>query len=449
MTSTELQLIGEIRVLSAVEPPYEAVVELEAADAARPGGARYLLRGSAWLSASLVTGAIGGVLFWILAAHVASSGALGRAAGLFTAVLFINYVTGFGFGVAIARFANDDSPSSRTTFAVTLILSAVTSASGAAAVFLMAAGRLTKETEGTTPTLAALFAATAVGLAMTSLVDVRLIGLRRWPWVFVRTTVVVVARLVLVALAPRPAGTTWLFLVVGGIPALSGVVAAIILIVTHPPRLFRRSAYHPHTRTALRFAGMNYLPSLAEQAPILFVPLMVAAIVSGRQNAQFYVAWSAVTFALLLVQAMGQVLLVEGGREGAVVDDQTRLILKISLTLLSVAAIAAFALRPLVEMVYGSDYAEAARLMPWLLAASIPFGVIATAVSRSRIENDPRATMWITGIYASAVLVPALILTTGHGIKGAAIAWATGVLLGAFGGASYLRRVLHRAKEGA
>jgi O-antigen/teichoic acid export membrane protein len=424
--------------VSAAEPPFEgfADLELEAAESGR--AARVFLRGSAWLMASMVAGAVGGLLFWVVAAHVARPPAVGRSAALYTAILFINYATSLGLGIPVARYCRSDSSDDVTTFTAAIVLSGASSVLAALLFVALAPHRVVApiETMGSAGGIL-VFCAIAASMAITALTDVRLIALRRWSWVFYRALAVSVARLLVLAVLPDHPSALSIFLVLTGIPALSGLLT--LPLMSRFTRVVElRWPLSARVRDALRFALANYVPMLAEQAPLLVLPIIVLVSVGSTQNAHFYVAWGATSFMFLVPAAVAQILLVEGGRDGAALPKQTRLALVLNVSVMSAATVLTFLARGLVTVVYGPKYGEAATILPELVAGTISYGISAIAVTRARIDHDARAALVMTGTFALAVLVPAMIWTPHAGIEGAAHAWLIGSMVGAIVSLGYL-----------
>ncbi len=71
-----------------------------------------LLQGSAWILIALALQSVLGFAFWVgRLSRVASTAELGRASALYTGVQFVNYASGLGLTVALARHAVDRSRS--------------------------------------------------------------------------------------------------------------------------------------------------------------------------------------------------------------------------------------------------------------------------------------------------------------------------------------------------
>jgi len=425
-----------------MEPPFESLgdAELDAANSAAGG----LFRGSAWLTVSTVVTALGGLLFWIIAARLYSTAEVGRATALFSALLFVNYATNLGLGIAVARYARDQSDASTMTYRYAIVLTSVSSVLGAAIFLALAPHRTVAPLfDISTPGGIALWLAFGAGMAVTTVVDVRLLALRLWPWVFARALAVAVLRVLLIAVAPSADAAGWTFLIAAGVPALSGAIGVMVLSRAERRHLPWRPVL-PETRAALRYALQNYLPVLAEQAPLLGLPLVVLLTVGAAANANFYIAWGATLFVLMVPTAITQILLVEGGRDGTEINHQTKLALTWSLVVMTAAWVVAWAGRDVVTIIYGKNYESASVILPQLVAAGIAWSIMTVAVTRARLEHDTRSTLVITVLFAVTVLVSALFWTATKGVNGAVDGWLLGCAVGGGAGVVFLSaRQLH------
>ena len=202
-----------------------------------------------------------------------------------------------------------------------------------------------------------VFVVAAIGSALTLIVDVRWMTVRRWGLVLVRIAIVGVGRFPLLLVPTGGDETLHLFLVAGGPLMVSGFVGVALMprITGDRHRLFPL----PSTRrSAIRYSAVNYLSTLAYQAPQFVLPVIVLLSVDPDRNAAFYVAWGITAVALYVPMAIGQALLAEGGKDGAELRGQVRIILVLTTSLMAVAAAATFVGRDLVTTVYGEDYAE-------------------------------------------------------------------------------------------
>ncbi len=396
----------------------------------RAQGHRNLLTGSAVLVAGAAIQALSGAVFWLIAARLDQQGDVGSAGKLFTSVLFVTYLAGLGLPVALARYAASRSAEADVTFtwgALATTAAAVVLGSGYVAVFHGSATGVLSDFH--TVFGPVLFAVMVSGAALSMIVDVRCMTARRWNLVLLRIAVVGLARFPLLFLfRDHEHRALWLFVSAAGPVALSGLIGAAWV-----PRLaggIHRLGPRPASaRPAVRYAGVNYVSTLAYQAPYFLLPVIVLANVPNGAYASFNVAWGIVAVAFYVPTAIGQALLAEGGRDGAHVHSQVRLAMVLALGLMAAGALAAFVGSDVVTSVYGPRYAAAARVLPAMVAAGVPWAITSLYLSEVRILHRHVATVVITATLTAAIVVPALALVPDDGIDGASAAWLIGNLV--------------------
>jgi len=392
----------------------------------RAGTHRHLLAGSAALVVGAAVQAVSGAVFWLVAARIDTTDDVGRATALFTSILFLAYLAGLGLQVSLARFAPGRDEESHAVFSWG-VLATVVAASAAAGGYLLAV-----DTEATRALTRwhpvggpVLFALGAVGAALTLIVDVRWMTVRRWALVLVRTCIVGVARFPLLLLPAGDHDTVHLFAVAALPLVLTGVGG--VLTMPRVSGMRHRLRPLPSSRlAAVRYSAVNYLSTLAYQAPQFVLPVIVLLSVDPDTNAAFYVAWGITAIVLYVPMAIGQALLAEAGKDGAQLRAQVRVALVLTGTLMGIAAVVATVGRDVVTVVYGDDYAGAARILPALVVAGIPWAITSVYLTEARVLHRHVATVVITGTLTAAILVPALLLVPDDGVDGATRAFVLG-----------------------
>lgn len=399
--------------------------------AGRAGSHRHLLAGSAALVVGAGVQALTGAVFWLVAARIDTTDDVGRATALFTSVLFIAYLSGLGLQVSLARYAPDRGRESHVVFAWGAAATAVSGTAVATVYLLVVDTEATRAlTEWHPVGGPALFAATAVGAALTLIVDVRWMTVRRWSLVLTRIAVVGLARFPLLLLPSQGNDTVHLF-AVAGLPLLVTGVAGVVSMPRVTGDRHRLFPLPGTRRAAVRYSAVNYLSTLAYQAPQFVLPVIVLLSVDPDQNAAFYVAWGITTISLYVPMAMGQALLAEGGKDGTAVRTQVRVILLLTTAIMTVGTAVVVVGRDLVTTVYGDDYADAARVLPALVAATIPWAVTSVFLTEARVLHRNADTVAITLTLTVAILGPAVALVPEEGIDGATSAFVIGNVLAA------------------
>jgi O-antigen/teichoic acid export membrane protein len=276
----------------------------------------------------------------------------------------------------------------------------------------------------------ALFVFLCCGTALSLLLDVRLMTQRRWGLVLLRASLVGLARFPLLLLPVDQDRAVWLLTIAALPTAISGFVGTAWL----PKVTGHGHVFGPKPSTAVawaRYSLVNWASTLTYQAPTFAMPVIVLANVSAEDNASFYVAWGVASVACFVPTAIGQALLAEGGRDGAHVRSQVRLAILVAGGLMVIGAVIATIGRDLIVTLYGEDYQDAADILPALVLAAVPWAVTSVYLTEARVRHRSAATVLITVVLSTAILVPALVLVPEDGIEGAATAFLFGNIVAA------------------
>ena len=385
-----------------------------------------------WFLVSTAILAVGGFVAWAVAAWAQPVAVVGGATGLFAAVLFLTYLTGMGLPVAVARFGHGPEEQTEGLWRWTLGYAAVASAVGSLAFVLVAPAVLGSSTTGPLtdrgPLMATLLLTLLVGgTSWATLAEIRLMTLRAWPWMVLRTLVTVVVRIPLV-LSPLAATPLGLLLVMAGPTAASGAVTVALLAWRRGGRRRWTWVRPEGLAVAWRFASVNWVGSLAAQAPQFVTPLIVAAAVPAAENAGFYLAWSISTVVFLIPHTIGQVVVSESSRHPSDLRRQARTGLVLGVALTGFAALVAWVGAPAVTAIFGPDYGTTAEVLPVLCLAALPWTVTSIGLAVMRTLADAFGTTAITVGFALLTLIPMVILVDTRGVDGAPIAWLAGNL---------------------
>lgn len=393
---------------------------------------RHLIAGSAALVVGAGVQAIGGAVFWLVAARIADTDTVGRATALFTSTLFVAFLAGLGLQVSLPRFAPGRDHDSHAMFSWAVLATTVAAALVACVYLLVvdtsAIGALTSWHSVGGP---ALFVLASIGAALSLIVDVRWMAVRRWRLVLGRIVAVSVTRFPLLAVAslvattPGAEDTVSLFIAVIAPVAVSGIGFALLIgrVTGSGHRLWPL----PSTRRrAMKYSAVNYLSTLAYQAPQFALPVVVLLSVDAEANAAFYVAWGITALAMYVPMAIGQALVAEGGKDGAGLRGQVRVALALTTALMGAGTLVTILGSDVIVAVYGDDYSDGARILPLLVAACVPWAITSVFLSEARVRHAQVATIAISLVLTVGICIPALILVPRDGLDGAATAFAVG-----------------------
>ena len=396
---------------------------------ASPGRAGQVLRGSAWYTVAVAMTAVGGFIFWWLAARIAPPDTVGQASALFTSVMFLGFVTSMGLPVAVARYtASDDG---RALFGWALVYTTAASLVGTVAYLLIVPHFLSDQMIGSlwTHGWGAAAAATFLlvnGVGFTVLVEMRLVTLRAWGWLVGRVVLINVIRLALLVVTPLGHSVLGLLFLMAGTNALSGLIGAFAIqhaTRTTGSRLFPLPS---ELIEAWRYASVNYVGMLAAQAPQFTMPLVIAHIVAPAENAAFFLAWNITTVIFIVPHTISQVVLAEGSRDVRRMNHQLKVGLMLALAAMTTMALGAAAFSGLATKIFGPEYALTGTLLPVLVAAGIPWAFTAIFLARSRLLHQSSLTLSITTSFAVLTMVPMTMLAQRSGVQAASWGWLVG-----------------------
>jgi O-antigen/teichoic acid export membrane protein len=267
-------------------------LRLERGDASKSGGRRVITIALALFSTTVMTAGLG-FLFWAVAAHIATTEVVGRASAVISAMQLIGTFATLGFHILLtAELPRRDGADVKR-----LVVTSLGIAGGLA--FVAAAGyavvdhNVTKTSEWiyATPIGVALFGAGTAITTAAVVLDGALVGVHQSGRQASRNLIFALVKLIAlpvaafaVGLSPQAIFSVWL---------LGNLVSLLTLgLRTKAPQEWLRTmpslrGFSPLWRSAA--AGYHWI-NLAAHAPVLIMPIMVAAQLGAHANAGFYAA---------------------------------------------------------------------------------------------------------------------------------------------------------------
>jgi O-antigen/teichoic acid export membrane protein len=387
------------------------------------------------IGAKVVTMGLG-FLFWVLAARWFPQADVGIAAGVVATMMLCTQLALLGVGSAVITLLREHELAPASLLNTSLTLVAMTSVACAAIVVLLASGLLSEldVVASSLPYALAFGLATLFG-TVGILYDQASTALRRGDHVLVRGAVFgVVAVLGVVAVGPHGAGLTgsaallvpWVIAGLAGCAlgrgqlrrALGGYRARLRLDRGLAPRL-------------VSIGLANWALTLAERAPGLVLPVLVAELLSPEANATWYVAWMLAWVVYIVPIQVGITVFAEVASDPARLGRAVRHGVRSSLTVGALGALTSILAAPLVLRILGSEYAaQGVEPLRILVLAFLPltFVHVYFAVCRgTRRLTEATLAGWalaLGSVVAGAVAGPA------HGLRGIALAWVAVQCLG-------------------
>jgi O-antigen/teichoic acid export membrane protein len=392
--------------------------------------------GVALIAAKVLTMGLGFV-FWVLAARLYDPHDVGVAAGVVSAMMLCTQLALLGLGSAfITHFpARKERPASLLDTSLTVVVGLGVVWSVA---FLLLAGRAFRQLDvaATHPAFAVLFVAAGVCGTVGILLDQIATALRRGEQALIRNgagAVATVALLALVAVLGGSAGAQAIFLPWALAGVLATAVGAYQLRRAIPGYRTRPSADRRLARELVSAGLPNYVLTLAERAPGLILPVLVAELLSPATNATWYAVWMMAWVVYIVPIQVGMTIFAEVAHEPRSFRDSVRRGVLCALAIGTSGALVLAAGAHLALSILGASYAAGGTgPLRVLLLAVLPLTFVQAHFSSCRARRalgEAIATGWVSAV-ASVAFVTGFGLASG--LMGMAIAWvavqyATGV----------------------
>jgi O-antigen/teichoic acid export membrane protein len=371
-----------------------------------------------------------GFAYWFFVARTYSADDVGRAGALATSAMLVIFATNLGLTVAVGRHASTRGSDDSARFTVAALLVVLSSAIGGLLLFALGPDSVMRALRGPAGLSGEIVFLVIVALVpLSQLSDIRLLALRRWRFVLLRSGTSAALKITIALILTSGSadhGTVTLFVGLLGPDAVLGLISACIVGATGARHMFTTRGLPP-LRAAFNAARINYVSVLLAQGANVVVPFVVISHVTDAENANFYLAWSFTQIALLVPQSITWGLHVEGRVDADVLARQVSRALRLAIGLSAVATLGSIALVWVLPTLYGSDYETAGRIAPVMMATSVPYAVSAILLAQARVTARYRTELRIAAVYAVSLVGSVLLLVGDGGLSGA----VTGVVLGA------------------
>lgn len=373
--------------------------------------------------------AAAGALFWVVAARLATPGAVGLAGSLVSATVTLSYLSQLGLNVtAVGALHRSDRPAADVSGAV-LVVSVAGLVFGGGYVLLLPLVSPKLAAVLDSPWLVAGFVLLVAGTTVNQLTDSLFLGIRRVMlnlWVNGGLMSVVKCALPFVLVS---AGAAGLFGAVGIASTVAAVVGVVLILRAVPGRPSLRVS--AELSGAKRFAGAGYLTSVLDLVPQLVLPLLVVNFAGATASGVYFVSFQVATFLNSVVYAIGASMYAEG--EASPPRDRPRVVRKAGLVLGGTVAAGSAVLvitAPFLLQVFGPEYAGTGVTTLRVMAlASLGVAANFWSAIRLRLSRDSRAMIGVQ-LCTTVVLIGVALAVAGGGATYVAGAWGIGQLFG-------------------
>jgi len=397
------------------------------ASAARRQWADPLSRGG--LSLLINTGITGvlGFSYWIIAARLFSTYAVGVAGALVAATTLFSGLGQLNLSGMLMRFLPQAADKSRRLVSISYAFAASVSAL-LAAVSLMVIRLVAAPSSSLRLDLfqSAVFVVAVAATAIFTIQDNVLVGLRQAVWVPVENGAFGIAKIgALFILAS--AGTAfalfgaWMIPLVLTIPVISAVLFLRFLPPAPGPgstaRLGRQVRHH-----LIRFAAFDATGGLFTQTWTYLLPVLITASLGARSNALFFTSFLFSSTIDQVAANYASPLTVEGAHAPGEIPALMRSTLRHIFGIILPAVAVLILVCPWLLRAFGEKYVSAVPVLDLLLLACLPKAIATVYYAYCRIQRNTRRSAVMQGCVCVATLSAVLLVAHPFGLVGVGLA---------------------------
>jgi O-antigen/teichoic acid export membrane protein len=367
--------------------------------------------------------AVIGVVFWAVAAHLASATAVGRTTAEIAAMLLLANLAQLSFGSIFERFLPVAGSMTRDfvkrAYVMVVIfgfvLAMVYLASGFGHNFLPSDW-----------VWKALFVAAVILWTIFALQDSVLIGLRASKWVAVENIAFSIAKLALLPVSIALSASQGIFI------AWTAPVVLTIIVVTWylfrkriPEHMSMGSSTEklPSTRELFFLAGAQYAATLSTVLMPSIITLIVIQRLGAVANAHYYIPSMIATGLSLVCLSIVRSFLVEASHEPHALRHHANSAIRAMVLLLTPSIVIGFIFAPAFLGIFGAAYANHGTVLMRMLLLAVPGTAVMTFYSTFAWLDQRVWWMTIRNVLGSFLqLVVIFILIDSHGIDAIGIA---------------------------
>jgi O-antigen/teichoic acid export membrane protein len=366
-----------------------------------------------------------GMIFWVLAARLLTSEAVGTGTALTSAMIFLATVSTLGLGNTLVRFLAPAGAKARPVILACYGLCAST-ATLTALIFIAGQPWWASELGFLRHNLlsAVVFVfATSVWVIFV-LEDRVLVGLRRASWVPLTNGIHSVVKIALLPLLTASAG--YALFTTFALPALPIVLVVTVFIVRMPSQASRAPEPVENLRVShlFRFALTDYFSSLLWLATTDLMTLVVLDQMGPQQSAYYFMSFTIAYSLYLVTSNVGSAFVAEAAQFPNRTIALARNALRHAALLVVPLALIGVVIAPLGLRILGREYStNGTILLRLLLLSAIAQVIIDIALSAARLRRDNRMVMTVYGAQALGIFGGTALMIGRWGLTGVGLSW--------------------------
>jgi O-antigen/teichoic acid export membrane protein len=374
-----------------------------------------LYRNSFFLIVTRYFNLICGFLFWIVAARSYSIEDVGLATVLIASLELVSIISKFGIDFSLIRFLPLRNKINVLSTAL-IIVSVSSSMTGIGYIFLT---NLFSPNAFLNQKIIykLLFIIFAVMASVVSITGQSFIALKKGNFYFYQNICFVSKLIFLISLVFL--GSLGIFFSIGFSYLLASLFSIIVIHLTIGLRFFIDKKF---IKEAIGFSLGNYIADLLFILPSLIMPIIVINILGDTETAKFAIAFSIGNLILVIPDALGTSLFVEGSNGGSLRDNAAKaiFIIYILVTLLSTFI---YLFGGLILSAFGKNYTEASELLKIFALTSFLIPIYTLFIPIQNVRMEVRSIIKLNSIRFFLLISLSYIMMKNFGIIGIGYAW--------------------------
>lgn len=397
-----------------------------------------LVSDSALMLTTTTAMAIAGSVFWLIAARVAPTEAVGVAASLISGVVVLSLLSQLGLNVTLVRVLPVSTrPRTDIGWAVG---GTATLGFTLGVLYALLVPMISHELEVVRGSLwhVLAFGALVAGTAANVTADAAFLSLRK-----LKISLLVNGGLMSVLKCGLPlvlasVGPFGLLSSVGLASSMAALTSVALLMLSvgrpTPAADHQRRRPSPELINSFRFAGAGYVASLIDLVPLLLLPLIVISTLGSATAGIYLLAFQIVSLLNAGVFAVGGSMYAAGARDPHLITPTLRRSAVLMGGAITAGALLLILLAPHLLTIFGSAYSEEGTAPLRVLAlGSLALAAQYWAVVFHRLHRNLKAMVAIPTATTVAIITLAIAWAP-HGPASVAAAWGTGYVIGAIVG---------------
>jgi O-antigen/teichoic acid export membrane protein len=367
---------------------------------------------------NMASGAVLGLVFWVVAARTVSSTDIGLTTAVISLVALVTTLSQFGMDNGLIRFLpmsknKDELYSSVLTvnFIITVIITGI---------FLIGLNVFSPPLlflrDGAFPLILILYMALASIYLMQ---NTAVTALRRGDLYLIQTVIY---------------GVRIPLLLIFAMFGVTGILSALVIsyfitfitglyIISQLGVKFRITINVGALKEIFKFSLGTYTADILATAPTAIIPLIIVNTIGAKENAYFYIAYSIAAILLTIPGSVATSLFVEGSHNVPLRENVVRSI-KFTMILLIPAIIVILLFGNYVLLIFNKEFSQQSFELLRLLAISGIFSAISSLyLTIKRVQKDVRIINYINLAFSILLIGSCYLFLMSFGLIGVGYAW--------------------------